>query len=82
MDISDYTLIAISSAVVLKMNKSEIRFSEKNELKRETENEKEEIETATVKIVASKTDENGVIYNKFTAVFMGVVFESKAKGEL
>lgn len=50
--------------------------------KPQTKNEKEEIETATVKIVASKTDENGVIYNKFTAVFMGVVFESKAKGEL
>lgn len=44
-------------------------------------NEKEQIETATVKIVASKTDENGVINIEFIAIFMGTVFESKAKEE-
>lgn len=36
------------------------------------------VETATVKIVAKKADENGVVYTQFIAVFMGRVFESKA----
>lgn len=49
--------------------------------KPQIKNEKEQIETATVKIVASKTDENGVINIEFIAIFMGTVFESKAKEE-
>lgn len=40
------------------------------------------IETATVKIVAQKSDDNGVVYTQFIAVFMGTVFESKAKEEI
>ena len=44
-------------------------------------NEKEKIETATVKIVAKKADDNGVIFTQFVAVFMGRVFESQAKQE-
>lgn len=49
--------------------------------KPQTKNEKGIIETATVKIIAQASDENGVIYNKFIAVFMGTEFESKAKEE-
>lgn len=44
-------------------------------------NEKQELETATVKIVAQKADENGVVFTQFIAVFMGRKFESKAKQE-
>ena len=44
-------------------------------------NEKQELETATVKIVANKADENGVVFTQFIAVFMGRKFESKAKQE-
>lgn len=46
--------------------------------KPQTVNEKNHIETATVKIVATKTDSNGVIFTQFIAVFMGRVFESQA----
>jgi hypothetical protein len=45
-------------------------------------NEKEQLESATVKIIAKKTDENGELNTQFIAVFMGREFESKAKEEL
>lgn len=44
-------------------------------------NEKEQIETATVKIKAQKADDNGVLKEQFIVVIMGRVFESKAKQE-
>lgn len=38
-----------------------------------------DIETATVKIVAQKADDDGVVFTQFIAVIMGRKFESKAK---
>lgn len=49
--------------------------------KPQMKNEKDQIKTATVRVVGLASDENGVIYKKFIAVFMGTVFESKAKEE-
>lgn len=49
--------------------------------KPQTVGEKEQIKTATVKIVAQKADENGVLIEQFIVVIMGRVFESKAKQE-
>lgn len=37
------------------------------------------IETATVKIVANKTDDDGVMFVQFVAIIMGREFESKAR---
>ena len=41
----------------------------------------ERIETATVRIVAKNTDDDGVVFTQYVAVIMGREFESKAKQE-